>query len=322
MTEQSSQLPLVSVIIPAYNAAHFMGETLDSIFAQTFTRFEVIVINDGSSDTEELEQVLQRYPANLRYIKQDNQGAAAARNAGLRAATGEFVAFLDADDTWVPAFLEKQMELLRSSKADLVFADALLFGDSPLDGRTFMQMAPPRGEVTVENLLAVKVTVLTSTVLARRASIFDVGLFDVSLRRGQDFDLWLRLAKAGARFAYTRDVLAHHRIVESGLSGGTISQLQRTLAVLESVKARTDLTEGEKAALQWNMNRTLRELALENGKEKLLGRDFPGALHSFNEARKFAPSWKLVFVCVALRIAPGMLWRLYSRREMTPAKSV
>lgn len=322
MTEQPPENPTVSVIIPAYNAAEFMGETLDSVFAQTFTRFEVIVINDGSSDTEELERVLQRYPANLRYIKQDNQGAAAARNAGLRAATGEFVAFLDADDTWVPAFLEKQMELLRSSKADLVFADALLFGDSPLEGRTFMQMDPPRGEVTVENLLAVKVTVLTSTVLARRAAILDVGLFDVSLRRGQDFDLWLRLAKAGTRFAYTRDVLAHHRIIESSLSGGTISQLQRSLAVLESVKARTDLTEGEKAALQWNMNRTLRELALENGKEKLLGRDFSGALHSFNEARKFAPSWKLVFVCLALRIAPGMLWRLYCRREMTPAKSV
>ena len=322
MTEQPTENPVVSVIIPAYNAAEFMGQTLDSIFAQTFTRIEVIVINDGSSDTEELEQVLQRYPANLHYIKQDNQGAAAARNAGLRAATGEFVAFLDADDTWVPEFLEKQMELLGSSKADLVFADALLFGDSPLKGRTFMQMNPPQGEVTVENLLAVKVTVLTSTVLARRQSILDVGLFDVSLRRGQDFDLWLRLAKAGARFANTRDVLAHHRIVESGLSGGTISQLQRTLAVLESVKARTDLTEGEKAALQWNMNRTLGELALEDGKEKLLGRDFQGALHSFNEARKFAPSWKLVFVCLGLRIAPGMLWRLYSRREMTPAKSV
>lgn len=322
MSEQPPKDALVSIIIPAYNAADFVGETLDSIFAQTFTRFEVIVINDGSSDTEQLEQVLQRYPANLCYIKQDNQGAAAARNAGLRAATGEFVAFLDADDTWIRSFLEKQMELLRSSKADLVFADALLFGDSPLEGRTFMQMNPPKGEVTVENLLAVKATVLTSTVLARRAPILDVGMFDVSLRRGQDFDLWLRLAKAGARFAYTRDVLAHHRVVESGLSGGTISQLQRTLAVLESVEARTDLTEGEKIALQWNLNRTLRELALENGKEQLLGRDFSGALESFNEARKFAPSWKLVFVCLALRIAPGMLWRLYSRREMTPAKSV
>ena len=317
MTEQ----PLVSVIIPAYNAAEFIGDALDSVFAQTFWAFEVIVINDGSPDTEQLERVVERYPSNLRYIKQENQGAAAARNAGLRAARGEFVAFLDADDTWLPTFLEKQMELLKNTGADLVFADALLFGDSRLQGRTFMQVDAPTGDVTAENLLRVKVTVLTSTVLARKAPVLDVGLFDVSLRRGQDFDLWLKLAKAGARFAYSREVLAHHRIVESGLSGGTISQLRRTLSVLDSVKARPDLTDAEKAAVQWNMDRTLRELALENGKEKLLGRDFDGALQCFNEARKFRRSWKLVFVCLALRIAPDMLRRIYNRREMAPAKS-
>lgn len=313
--------PLISVIIPAYNAAEFIGETLDSVFAQTFTSFEVIVINDGSPDTEQLEQVMQRYPSNLRYIKQENQGAAAARNTGLLAAKGEFVAFLDADDTWLPQFLEKQMALLERSGADLVFADALLSGDVSLDGRTFMQLDPPRGEVTAANLLAVKVTVLTSTVLARKAPVLDVGLFDVSLRRGQDFDLWFRLAKAGARFAYTREVLADHRIVESGLSGGTISQLKRTLSVLEAIKARANLTDAEEAALQWNMNRTLRELALEKGKEKLLDRDFPAALQSFNEARKFRHSWKVVFVCLALKIAPDTLRRIYTRREMAPAKS-
>lgn len=315
MTEQPPQKPLISVIIPAYNVSEFIGETLDSVFSQTFQNFEVIVINDGSPDTRELERVLQSFPSKLIYIKQENQGAAAARNAGLLAARGDLVAFLDADDTWLPLFLEKQLELLKSNNADLVFADALLFGDSPLAGRTFMQVEPPQGEVTPENLLSVKVTVLTSTVLARKAPIIDVGLFDVPMRRGQDFDLWLRLAKAGARFAYRREVLANHRIVESGLSGGTISQLKRTLAVLDAIKAK-GLTPSEELALQWNMNRTLRELALENGKEKLLDRDFHGALESFNEARKFRHTWKVLFVCLGLRIAPGILWRIYHRREM------
>lgn len=314
--------PLVSVIIPAYNAAEFMGETLDSVFAQTYKNFEVILVNDGSSDTAELEQVLQRYPSKLNYIKQENQGAAVARNTGLRAANGELVAFLDADDRWLPAFLEKQIDLLKSTGADVVFADAMLFGDSHLDGRTFMQLNPLTGEVTAENLLALKATVLTSTVLARKAVIFDVGLFDVSLRRGQDFDLWLRLAKAGARFANSREVLAQHRIVDSGLSGGTISQLKRTLSVLDAVKARTDLTEAEQLALEWNRNRTLGELALEEGKEKLLSRDFSGARRCFSEARNFRHSWKLVLVCLAVRIAPGVLRRIYNRREIAPAKSV
>ena len=322
MTEQPHEDPLISVIIPAYNSAEFMGETLDSVFAQTYTSFEVIVINDGSADTPELEQVLQRYPSNLRYIKQENQGAAAARNAGLRAATGDLIAFLDADDTWVPEFLEKQMALLKRSETDFVFADARLFGDPKLDGLTFMQVEPSNGPVTPENLLSVTVCVLTSTVLALKKPILDVGLFDISIRRGQDFDLWLRLSKAGVRMAYTREVLAAHRIVESGLSGGAISQLERTLSVIETVKARMQLTRTEQEALEINRSRTLRELATELGKKKLLERDFSGALESFNEAQKIQHVWKVFFVCLGLRVAPGMLWRIYNRREMAPAKSV
>src|SRR5581483_4665750 len=104
--------PRVSVIIPAYNAAAFIAETLDSVYAQTFADFEVIVVNDGSPDTEDLERELAPYREKLSYIKQENQGAAAARNTGIKAARGEFVAFLDADDTWLLAFLEKQLDLL------------------------------------------------------------------------------------------------------------------------------------------------------------------------------------------------------------------
>lgn len=307
---------LVSVIIPAYNAAEFIGETLDSVFAQTFTRYEVIVINDGSPDTAALEQVLQRYPANLRYLKQENQGAAAARNTGLRAAETEFVAFLDADDTWLPEFLEKQLEFLERSNADFVFCDALLVGEPSLKDRTFMQVQPSRGAVTPENLLSIKVTVLTSTVLSRLDPIVEVGLFDEKIRRGHDFDLWLRLARLRIRFAYHNEVLAHHRIVESGLSGGTISQLERTLAVLETIKAK-GLTATEETALRFNLNRTLREIELEKGKEKLIDRDFDGAFRSFNESQKFRHSWKVSFVCLALKIAPNALRRVYHRREMT-----
>lgn len=306
---------LVSVIIPAYNAAEFIGETLDSVFAQTFTRYEVIVINDGSPDTEALEQVLARYPSNLHYIKQENQGAAAARNTGLRASQAEFVAFLDADDTWLPEFLEKQMDFLERSNADLVYSDAHLVDESTPLNRTFMQLHPSQGEVTPESLLALKTTVLTSTVVARKAPILAVGLFDESVRRGHDFELWLRLAKAGFRFGYQCVALACHRILESSLSGDLVSQFRRTIAVLEVVKARGSLTAREDAALQFNMNRTRQGLALENGKEKLLGRDFAGALRSFNEARQFSFSWKLVFVCFALKVAPDMFWRLYTRRE-------
>src|SRR5512132_4544704 len=92
----------VSIIIPAYNVASFIGETLDSVWAQSFTDYEVIVINDGSPDTEEMERVLAPYLDRIVYLKQENQGAGAARNAGLRAARGNYIAFLDGDDVWYP----------------------------------------------------------------------------------------------------------------------------------------------------------------------------------------------------------------------------
>src|SRR5262245_33441277 len=98
----SKQSPSVSVIIPAYNIAPFIAEALESVLAQTFTDYEIIVVNDGSPDTEELERVLAPYLSRIRYFKQENQGAGAARNAGLNVATGEYVAFLDGDDVWYP----------------------------------------------------------------------------------------------------------------------------------------------------------------------------------------------------------------------------
>ncbi|HEX6283849.1 MAG TPA: glycosyltransferase family 2 protein [Pyrinomonadaceae bacterium] len=312
MGEESIQ---VSVIIPAYNAAEYIGETLDSVFAQTFKDYEVIVINDGSPDTEELERALERYAPQLRYLKQENRGAAAARNTGIRAAAGELVAFLDADDTWRPNFLEQQIALLKCSNADFVYADALLCGDSPLSGRTFMQVQPSRGEVTPESLLAVNVTVLTSTVVARKQPIVEAGLFNESIKRGHDFELWLRLAKHGVRFAYQHDVLAHHRIIESGLSGDTISQLKRTLAVLDVIGKRDDLSTTEKAAWQFNRNRTLGELALEDGKSRLIAGDFAGAMEGFKTARELHGGWKLRLVCAGMALTPDLLRRVYASRE-------
>src|SRR5262245_24043876 len=96
----SSVTPVVSVIIPAYQAAADIRDALDSVFAQNFSHFEVIVVNDGSPDTPELEAAIAPYQSRLRYIAQPNQGAGAARNTGIRAARGTYVALLDADDLW------------------------------------------------------------------------------------------------------------------------------------------------------------------------------------------------------------------------------
>src|SRR5512138_947176 len=92
----------VSVIMPAFRAAKYIGAALDSVIAQTFTDYEIIVVNDGSPDTVELERALKPYGSKVLYVKQDNRGCSAARNAGIRVARGQLLAFLDADDYWEP----------------------------------------------------------------------------------------------------------------------------------------------------------------------------------------------------------------------------
>ena len=140
--------PKVSVIIPAYNIANYVAETLDSVNSQTFKDYEVIVINDGSPDSIEFEKVLKPYFESIIYLKSVNIGAGAARNIAIEHSRGELLAFLDGDDVWLPKFLESQVNFLEKNSFDLVYADADLFGDSRLAGKTYMQTSPSVGEAT------------------------------------------------------------------------------------------------------------------------------------------------------------------------------
>src|SRR5438128_908138 len=241
----------VSIIIPTYNVAAYIGETLASVFAQTFTDYEVIVINDGAPDTEELERALEPYFGCISYLKQENLGAGAARNVGVRAAKGEFIAFLDADDLWLPHYLEEQVRFIREHDCDLVCADAMMFGETPNAGRTYMEWlmetAPPAGIVTFLDLLSAERSLITSGVVARRELILEVGLFDEALRNAQDFDLWARLAHGGARLMYHRAVLLHYRGHSNSLTGDAVNSVRRELRVLQKVEESYDFTPAERA---------------------------------------------------------------------------
>ena len=203
-------MPHISVIIPTYKTAEFIAEALDSVFAQTFTDFEVIVINDGSPDTSELEQVLARYRERIIYLKQENRGPGAARNLGIRQARGEYIAFLDSDDCWLPDYLASQMKLFEETPSlDVVYSDAQYFGDPVFAGKTYMQICPSNGPVTLESLIREDCQVITSCSVARRQVVMDVGLFDERLdfRGSEDFDLWLRIVYHGGHIAYQKKVL-------------------------------------------------------------------------------------------------------------------
>lgn len=321
--------PAVSVIVPAYGVSAFIGATIRSLLGQSFTDFEVLVINDGSPDTAALRDALAPFADRIRYIERVNGGPGAARNTGLRAARGAFVAFLDGDDLWAPTFLAEQVAFLRGApeRPDLVYADARLFGASSQAGRTCMELDPSTGDVTLERLLTGECKILTSTVVARRNAILGAGLFDETLECAEDYDLWLRLARNGARIAYQRKVLGYRRIHTTNLSGDNIRLCESVLLVLERLAAGTPLRRAERAALDGAIRRVCGELALEQGKQSIARGDFRAARHALASANHAYRSWrwrswKLRITRLGLQLTPGLLRQAYRLREQRQIQRV
>ncbi|MBA3710910.1 MAG: glycosyltransferase family 2 protein [Pyrinomonadaceae bacterium] len=308
--------PTVSVIMPAYNVARYIGEALDSVLAQTFTGYEIIVVNDGSPDTEEFERALEPYREHIIYITQQNRGPSSARNVAIRHARGEYVALLDSDDVWLPDYLAEQMEVLRADPTvDLIYADSLLFGDSDLVGKTFMQTVPSRGPVTFESLLGLECTVHTSCTVAKRQSLIDAGLFDERFIRSEDFDLWVRLAHRGGRITYQQKVIARHRMHSVSLAANVAGLLESQIEVYEKFLNTLPVSQTARRIIDQQIKRSRAGLALESGKQALMAGHYDQAVALFKSASNYHSSLKLRAVILGLRFAPGLLQYVYRLRR-------
>jgi len=316
MLNESSQGPLVSVIIPAYNAAGFIGETLNSVFSQTYSNYEVIVVNDGSPDTAELEKVLAPFRDRLIYLEQENKGPSAARNNAIGKARGEFVAFLDSDDIWLPDYLAEQIRFLNGEQAfDMVYSDATLFGDGPLSGRRFMESAPSTGPVTFESLLLYQTSVITSCTVVRRQSVIDAGLFDERFVRCEDFDLWIRLAHRGARIGFQEQVLARHRMHIASLAANQIAMVESQIEILKKAKQNLKLSDAQHRLIDRQLQNCAAQIDLAQGKRYFAAGDYPQAVRALERANSFNRSLKLKLVICLLQRAPGVLHFLQKRRS-------
>jgi glycosyltransferase involved in cell wall biosynthesis len=185
--------PTISVIIPTFNSAALVTAAVDSALAQTAPATEILVIDDGSTDNT--RERLSLYGNRIRYLHQPNRGVAAARNLGLKEATGEFIAFLDADDVWHPRKLERQIAAIAANPDISLLATTTSNwpNDSPVD--------PPAARAVHRmtwQKLAVKNHLVTSSIIVRRAALAQVGDFDTALHGPEDHDLWLRIAETAA----------------------------------------------------------------------------------------------------------------------------
>ena len=237
---------LVSVIMPAYNAGRHVAESVRSVQAQTHAAWELVVVDDGSTDdTGEVVRRLAEEDARVRYVRRPNGGQGAARNTGLGEARGRLVAFLDADDLWLPEKLEAQLAVLKRAGVDLVYTDGHIFseeGDVSPDEQFRILPGEARG-VEMYRTLFDSNRVATLSVLVRREALDAVGLFDENraYQNCEDYDLWLRLAKRGAGFFGMAEKLVRYRRHAAASTHTASKLLNPMLAVVLKHAADPDL---------------------------------------------------------------------------------
>ncbi len=229
MTEN---IPKVSVIIPTYNRAKFIGRALDSVLGQTFTDYEVIVVDDGSTDgTREVLEAA--YDGKIKYIYQKNGGVSAARNRGISEARGTYVAFLDSDDFWVPEKLAEQVEILDNHpRVGIVYARMPILNDraqiigwkpAGVSGRNFKELLEVWGDLP------------TSTVMTRMECFHRAGVFDTDLPTMEDIDMWIRISRFYDIYEIEKTVLAYYSRHERQTTMDRIKTYRGLLSVYEKV---------------------------------------------------------------------------------------
>ncbi|MGD1918033.1 MAG: glycosyltransferase family 2 protein [Pleurocapsa sp.] len=217
-------LPNVSVVIPAYNAAHFLGQALESIFAQTYTEYEIILVDDGSTDNT--KTILEPYLSRINYIYQPNKGVAAARNKGIEIAQGRLIAFLDADDLFLPQKLQQQVALfklhpdvgmvvsgwqLTNEQAEIIENVELWHSLPCLDLRTWLYWKP----------------VLPSATMIRRQWLEKVGGFSPETIPVEDVECFLQIIAQGCKAIWCKNIGTVYRQVNSNsLCRNTIKRVE------------------------------------------------------------------------------------------------
>ena len=313
----SQSTPQISVVMPAYNTAHLIAGSLDSVFQQTFRDFEVVVVNDGSPDTPQLEKVLEHYlsssPEKMVYIRQENKRAAGARNTAIARARGEFLAFLDSDDCWSPDHLASQMKLFEEDPTlDFVYSNGLSVGN-PNRPREFMQRCPSQGTADFGALIVERCQIPVSTVVVRKTAIVRAGMFDETLPRCDDYDMWLRTAFYGAKIGYTRRVQARLNGGRPGSLGASrVRMAEAYLNILEKTLQSLPLSASQRTLVQNRATEIRAQYCLEEGKYRLQQREFDQAKNFLREANLHFRRSKVSLILLGLAIAPKTTSKLAS----------
>jgi len=276
--------PKISVIIPVFNGEKYISQTINSVLTQTYENIELIIVNDGSNDDTEI--IIKTFrDSRIKYMLQANNGVSAARNTGIGGAEGEFIAFLDADDVWLPEKLEKQLHCFANDeRTSLVFSDSYFIDayGNRIDGRYFQKVRPHRGAVYA--LLLRENFIPWPTVMIRRNILSQTGLFNSSYSTGADYDFTLRIARIFG-VDYVDEPLLEYRLHSSNMSRDLGLAWRETIAVRE--KNKDNLLNKQQIV---EIEGTLAKLLFALGREYQTQRRWTESKRVFSRAIRYSPN--------------------------------
>lgn len=225
-------MPKVSVIIPFYNGKEFIAQAVNSVLRQTYTSYEIIVVDDGSTDDS--KKALEQFDGKIRYFYQQNQGISNARNKAVKEAKGEYIALLDQDDIWYPRRLEKQVKVMdENSDISIVYSDCHYINEkNEILSQAFEVQKARSGRIFKD--LIIKNFIPIPTVLLRKRAVDEVGLFDKRYSFAEEYYLFLRIARI-YHVSYIDEPLAGYRIHGKNLSKNTEKSLKEDIMLKEEI---------------------------------------------------------------------------------------
>ena len=300
--------PTVSVVIPAYNSESVIGRAISSVLKQNGVELEIIVIDDGSTDNTRRE--VARFKDRSRYFFQSNSGPAAARNRGLAESRGEFIAFLDSDDEWLPEYLEKTIPLLlRDENVGLAYSWAIQRNEYGPDKIRNWQ-SPSRN--SWHTILWPDPLQCTPATICRRSVLEKAGNFDTSLKTREDLDLWIRIGEIAGITVIPEPLVVVHQSRNSYSSRHDIEQMKTDYfrIITKALKRRPELYAKKQRIIMAEAFRYWGQHALYFGYNREARRDLRASLFKFPSVSALLS----LFVSLLPSAALNMLRNLYSRR--------
>jgi len=301
---------LVSVITPAYNAAAFIAQTIESCLAQTHRHFEMLIVDDGSTD--DTAAIVRRYcgDSRIRFFQTPNRGMSSARNVAINEARGSLVACLDSDDLWFPDYLERQIATLTANpSADVVTANAINLGGH-LDGQPYWPLSGDVRPISLLEIIAREDAVHIFSVF-RRAVIDRVGLFNEAHRGNVDYEFWLRTAASGCRFVADFTPRGYYRRRPQSASADERRMLKGIMTVLRSIQPYCVPDGPEIRAVDGQLKRFQRQLLMAEARKCLSDGDSSGAVECLERIPGADRGAALSTLLKACRAWPTLLLHCY-----------